>query len=319
MVTAKQMTMFAFDDTPVSSDPIWLEDYDGNQKTVYHMDAEAIVEDLNVMPSGKGSWLRCLEVDHSRTYEEQFKDWDAYIWLQRGIGIKKMVRCNGDVMDCIDPHPYKWHYMNGKQIREWKYEPLRETWIDDDILHIRLDSGEYLAQIESDDLIDRYDRHPYKPDFDLEHFAIECYKHHVPKEMMGWRKEYVYGTPALRPFSRNISVEDAKNISLKGNIPNGLVRNEQFNQICDCAEMIGIKLQLLHIVPEMKNLAMYPIDENCTTCLRKKSNNKDKNSECWKNNKQTCCSNYIWDRVTKAKKIREIQETDEILPCSSSE
>ena len=93
MATAKQMTMFAFDDTPVSTDPIWLEDYDGGHKTIYRMDAEAVVEDLNRMPSGKGSWLRCLEVDHSRSYEDQFKDWDVCIWLQRGIGLKKMVRC----------------------------------------------------------------------------------------------------------------------------------------------------------------------------------------------------------------------------------
>ena len=107
MALAKQLNLFAFDDEPVSSQPIWLDDYDGNHKTVYRMDAEAIVEDLNRMPSGKGSWLRCLEVDHDRSYEKQFKDWDACIWLQRGIGIKKMVRSDCGVMDCMDPHPYK--------------------------------------------------------------------------------------------------------------------------------------------------------------------------------------------------------------------
>ena len=311
MALAKQLNLFAFDDEPASSEPVWLEDYEGGHKTVFRMDAEAIVEDLNRMPSGKGSWLRCLEVDHSRSYEEQFKDWDACIWLQRGIGIKKMVRCNGDVMDCIDPHPYKWHYLNGKQIREWKYEALKEAWIDDDILHIRLDSGEYLAQIESDDLIDRYDRHPYKPDFDLEHFAIECYKQHVPKEMMTWRKEYVYGTPALRPFSRNISVEEAKKISLKGDISNGLVRNEQFNQICDCAEIIGIRLQLPYTVPELKNLAMYPVEQTCKTCLRKRSSNKEKDGSCWNDEGQMCCSNYLWNRISNAK----IKNNNDCVNC----
>ena len=65
------------------------------------------VEDLNRMPSGKGSWLRCLKVDHSRSYETQFKDWDACIWFYRGIGMKKMVRSDGDVMDFMDPHPYR--------------------------------------------------------------------------------------------------------------------------------------------------------------------------------------------------------------------
>lgn len=70
-------------------------DFDGNRRSICRMDAEAMVEDLNRMPSGKGSWLRCLEVDHSRSYETQFKDWDACIWFHRGIGMKKMVRSNG--------------------------------------------------------------------------------------------------------------------------------------------------------------------------------------------------------------------------------
>ena len=89
MGTAKQLNLFAFDDVPASTEPTWLEDYEGKHKTVYRMDAKAIVEDLNQMPSRKGSWLRCLEVDHSRSYELQFRDWDACIWIQRGIGIKK--------------------------------------------------------------------------------------------------------------------------------------------------------------------------------------------------------------------------------------
>ena len=74
MATAKQFTLFSFEDEPVSSEPVWLEGYDGGRKEIYRMDAEALVEDLNRMPSGKGSCLRCLEVDHSRSYEEQFKD-----------------------------------------------------------------------------------------------------------------------------------------------------------------------------------------------------------------------------------------------------
>ena len=301
MNAAKQLTLFAFDDVPVSSEPKWLEDYDGTHKGIYMMDAEALVEDLNKMPSGKGSWLRCLEVDHSRSYESRFKDWDACIWMQRGIGIKKMVKSTGEVMDCIDPHPYKWHYLDGKQMREWIYEPLKEAWVDGDTLHIRLDSGEYLTEIHPDVEIDRYDLHPYNPTMDLEHFAIECYRHQLPREMMTWRQEYVYGTPALRPFSRNISIEDAKKISLKGDIPNGMVPNKQFNQICECAEKIGIQLQLSYDVPVLKNLAMYPVEESCKTCLRKKSHNREKDSECWKNSGQVCCSSYIWDRITEAK------------------
>ena len=51
MVLAKQLNLFAFDDEPASSEPVWLEDYDGNHKFIHHMDAEVIVEDLNRMPS----------------------------------------------------------------------------------------------------------------------------------------------------------------------------------------------------------------------------------------------------------------------------
>jgi len=125
-----------------------------------------------------------------------------------------MVKSTGEVMDCIDPHPYRWHYMNGKQIRPWKYEPLREAWIDEDTLHLKLDSGENLADVKPDSEIDRYDLHPYDPTFDLEHFAIECYRNKIPRGMMRWRDHYMYGAPCLRPFSRNISHEDAKKIDL---------------------------------------------------------------------------------------------------------
>ena len=131
-----------------------------------------------------------------------------------------------------------------------------------------MDSGEYLAQIVFDDLIDRYDRHPYRPDFDLEHFAIECYKHGLSREMMKWREHYMHGTPRLRPFVRNISHEDAKKIDLMGNIPESMVRNEEFDQICKCTEGFRIQLQLSHYVPSLMNLAMYPVGETCRTCLR---------------------------------------------------
>lgn len=216
--------------------------------------------------------------------------------------MKKMVRSSGDVMDCIDPHPYRWHYLDGKLIRPWKYEPLKDAWIDKDQLHIQTESGEYLAEIRPDDEIDRYDLHPYNPTFDLEHFTIECYRHKLPREMMRWRAHYMYGTPCLRPFCRNISHEDAKKIDLMGNIPNSMVRNQEFDQICECAEAMGIQLQLSYDVPQLMNLAMYPVKESCKTCLRKKSKNKGKESSCWTGLGQTCCSGYMWDRKTPAKK-----------------
>ena len=161
-----------------------------------------------------------------------------------------MIKSSGEVMDCIDPHPYRWHYLDGKIIRPWKYEPLTDAWIEDDVLHIKLDSGEYMADIVDDTEIDRYDNHPYNPTYDLEHFAIECYRSCLPREMMTWREHYMYGTPCLRPFCRNISQEEAKKIDLMGNIPGSMVRNKEFDQICECAERIGIQLELPYDVPE---------------------------------------------------------------------
>ena len=112
----------------------------------------------------------------------------------------------------------------------------------------------------------------------------------------------MYGMPVLRPFVRGISHEDAKRIDPMGNIHGGMVRNPEFDQICACAEMIGIKLKLSYDVPALQNLAMYPIEEGCKTCLRKKSKNRNKNSGCWENDQQTCCSGYIWDRKTPARR-----------------
>lgn len=177
------------------------------------------------------------------------------------------------------------------------------------MLHIRLDSGEYLAEIRSDDTIDRYDLHPYDPTTDLEHFAIECYRHQLPREMMAWRQEYVYGTPALSPFSRNISVEDAKRIDLMGNIQDSMVPNVQFNQICECAELMGIRLQLSYDVPVLENPAMYPMEENCSTCLRKNRSN-GRHQDCKNAEKQMCCSRYIWDRRTPAKRCVKEKYSD---------
>ncbi len=52
---------------------------------------------------------------------------------------------------------------------------------------------------------------------------IQEVQHHGPDDL-GDR----YGTPCLRPFSRNISHEDAKKIDLMGNIPGSMVHNEDF-------------------------------------------------------------------------------------------
>lgn len=127
--------------------------------------------------------------------------------------------------------------------------------------------------------------------------------------MMAWRQEYVYGTPALSPFSRNISVEDAKRIDPMGNIQSSMVPNTQFNQICECAELMGIRLQLSYDVPVLENPAMYPIEENCSTCLRK-NRSSGQHQDCKNAERQMCCNRYIWDRRTPAKRYVKEKNSD---------
>ena len=54
-------------------------------------------------------------------------------------------------------------------------------------------------------------------------------------------EHYVYGTPALRPFSRTMTEEDAKRIDPMGRIPGILAPNGMFSHVCECAEALGIR------------------------------------------------------------------------------
>ena len=117
MVIAKQLMLFLFDYEDKMNKPTRLEEYDGNHHTVAGMDAQATVEYLNRMPSRKGSWWRCLIIDHERSYNSDWKYWDISIWIQRGIGLKKAAKYSKDVMDLIDPHPDMWYYLNDKYVQ----------------------------------------------------------------------------------------------------------------------------------------------------------------------------------------------------------
>ena len=46
--------------------------------------------------------------------------------------------------------------------------------------------------------------------------------------MLAWRERYVNGTPALRPFSRTMTEEEAKSIDTMGRIPGILAPNGMF-------------------------------------------------------------------------------------------
>ncbi len=301
-MTTTQTSLLAFDAPEVPAGPRWLEGSDGH-RSLCRTDAEALVESLNSMPTGKGMWLRCLEIDRNAPYNAWRREWSAAIWWQNGIGLEKLVDHDGNAKDFIDPYPLKHYYLNGKQVRPLEHQEVRDAWIDGDVLRLELPSGEWTAEIYDDSEIRRYDRHPYDPSTDLEHFAIECYRHRLPESMFAWREHYVYGTPALRPFSRTMSEEEAKRIDTMGRIPGILAPNEMFNQICGCAEAMGIGLNLRHDVPALQNLSMHPNERTCRSCMRKGCSNWRESNPCWERDQcGGCFSGYMWDRKTPSRR-----------------
>jgi hypothetical protein len=248
------------------------------------------------MPSGKGMWLRCLEIDKTATYNSWCRGWSARIWWQNGIGLEKLVDHDGNAKDFIDPYPLSHYYHEGKQFRPIEHQEIKSAWIEGDVLVLDLPSGEWAAEIHSDDEVRRYDRHYFDPSFDLEHLAIECYRNKLPEEMFVWREHYVYGTPALRPFSRTMTEEEAKRIDPMGRIPGILAPNGMFSQICECAERLGIRLKLSHDVPALANLSMRPNERTCR-CLRRGCSNWRESNPCWGRDRcGGCFGGYVWDR-----------------------
>ncbi len=299
-----QTSLLAFETAECQAGRRWLEGHDG-RRGLCRTDAEAIVESLNAMPTGKGMWLRCLEIDKSATYNSWCRGWSARIWWQNGIGLEKLVDHDGNAKDYIDPYPLSHYYHEGKQFRPIEHQEVRGAKIEDDVLVLDLPSGEWAAEIHSDGEVRGYDRHPYDPSFDLEHLAIECYRNKLPEEMLAWREHYVYGTPALRPFSRTMSEEEAKRIDTMGRIPGILAPNGMFSQICECAERLGIRLRLSHGVPALANLSMHPNERTCKSCLRRGCSNWRESNPCWEKDRcGGCFGGYVWDRRAPSRRGR---------------
>ncbi len=296
-----QTSLLAFDTAECQTGRRWLEGYDGH-RSLCRTDAEALVESLNAMPSGKGMWLRCLEIDKDATYNSWCRGWSARIWWQNGIGLEKLVDHEGNAKDFIDPYPLGHYYHDGRQFRPIEHQEVRGARIEGDELVLDLPSGEWAAEIRGDDEVRGYDRHPYDPSSDLEHLAIECYRRKLPEEMLAWREHYVYGTPALRPFSRTMTEEEAKRIDTMGRIPGILAPNGMFSQICECAERLGIRLKLRCDVPALANLSMHPNEKTCKSCMRRGSSNWRESNPCWEKDRcGGCYKGYIWDKRAPSK------------------
>ena len=288
-----------FDFKPKERPAQWLMSI-GERRALCRTDAEAFVRELGTIPTG-AVWPRCLEIDHSRVYNAWCPWASARIWGHGGIGEEVLVDHTGRVEWWIDPYPPKSYFgKDGKQVRERVHARILSAEIEGDALRLGLEGlGDWLAEIKPDSALSRYDFHPYDPSRDLEHFAIECYRRNLPAGMFGWRECYIYGTPALRPFCRAVSAEDAKRADLMGNIPGAWERNQTFDEVCACAEAMGLALKLRHDVPALENVSMWPIENTCSSCLRKGSENLSE--PCWKGGGVCNTGRWMWDRRTPAK------------------
>ena len=281
---------------------------------MYRTDAESLCESLGSVPA-RGLYLRCLEIDHSASYNAWCQWATAKIWWQNGAGVEVLVDHSGRVEAWVDPYPFERYYERGVKVCECEHFRVLSATVEGSDLRLELDgAGEWLVEVHEDSECRRCDRHGYRPGYDLEHFAIECYRHGLPEGMFGWRRHYVYGTPALRPFFHAMTAEEAKRIDLMGPIPGSVLPNEEFAQVCECAEALGVALQVEARVPALENLAMYPAERKCSSCLRKGTSNKD---SCWKDG-QPMCGSYLWDRRTPATSYRKSKKKAKCL-CEEDE
>ncbi len=157
-----------------------LVDYGvGSKWSIYRPNAIALVADIGKLPSGKGNYERCMKIDHSRSWNAELERWDARYWFQgSGNNYWKYIACDGSVEDRVNIEPMIC--IDGKMCKR-KQAIVLSAFIEDDGIHLVTDHGEYVGDIS--DRISHHDaNHPYRPDFIMEHMAIEMYRHGFPRD-----------------------------------------------------------------------------------------------------------------------------------------
>lgn len=150
----------------------WAHERDG-MGWIYRSNAEAVVHDLNRMPSGMGIWPRIMP--HSTRGGHRDDGWDLDHWQCRGCGaITKQIRVDGTVRDFL--RPIRPEYVDGKPVPETRiWHPLSSAHIDGDELILETEDGRLWSEIIVPDSECRNgDTHLYDPETDPEHFLIAC-------------------------------------------------------------------------------------------------------------------------------------------------
>lgn len=305
-----------FDFKPRERPAQWLTLMGGERRRLCRTDAEAFVRELGTIPTGQ-TWPRCMEIDHKSSYNRWCGWASARMWGHGGIGEQVLVDHHGRVEWTIDPYPYERYWKDGKQVRENEHGKIVAAEIEGDRLRLTVEGmGDWLAEIYPDEEVRRYDRHPYDPTRDMEHFAIECYRQGLPGSMFAWRAHYVYATDALRPFYRTMDEDEAKKTDLMGPIAGSWAPNPDYDEILACAEALGLTMKLRHGPPALANLAMYPVEQTCQNCIHRGGSNKE--DGCWKKRGQSSCRGWLWDRKTPAKPYRKGKKLAR-TPCGCDE
>lgn len=211
---------------------------------IYRTNAEAVVHDLNRMPSGMGIWPRIMK--HSSRSGRMEDGWDLDHWQCRGCGaITKQIRVDGTVRDYLRPTCPR--YVDGKSVPgTGDYLPLSAARIECDQLILETEDGRLWSEIIVPDSECRNgDVHLYDPENDPEHFLIACLHAGITgKELleiadMPYRFEV---TSPLRPEMNTV-------MRLSGEI--GIVPRMS---------------QDVHHITEF--IDIYPVDKTCARCLK---------------------------------------------------
>lgn len=308
-VTLVQSSIFDFKPLPRKEPSArWILGWmDEGHAKVCSTDAAAMAHSVGQIPTS-GTWLRCLPIDRNASYNQWCREWDSKIWWHNsGVRYEVLVKHDGTVQGFLDPWPHSVRFdKESHKYNEVQKLAVLGIRIGDGVVTFETSDGEWSAEIGLDAEVGRWDRHPYRPTYDLEHFAMECHRHAIPKEMMAWRAHYVWATAGLRPFYKTSDHPAVYKEDKYGRVDWAIAPNEEYSQICECAARMGLALELDHEVPALDNRAMWPIEQTCASCLRRGSANEDPDDPCWRR-KGTggCPRTWIWDRRTPAKGLKE--------------
>lgn len=148
----------------------WMHEY-GGRGWIYRSNAEAVVHDLNAMPSGMGIWPRMMDCRGKFGCD----GWDLEFFQCRGSGaIRKMISADGKVQDQL--RPFRIVYEKGKPIPgSTDRFPRVSARIEGDELILWTEDGRMWSEmIVPDSDCDPIDVHRFDPENDPEHFLMAC-------------------------------------------------------------------------------------------------------------------------------------------------